>query len=244
MRRREFITLLGGAAAAWPLAARAQQPAMRRIGFSRRIADAISRPACRHSARACRRWARSRAGTSRSSIAGPRTRSIDCRRWRPNWFAGGPPSSSRPASTPVVAAKAATTTMPIVFSGPGDPVGAGLVDSLARPGGNVTGINSSAIELGGEMAGATEGARARSDARGRLGDPANPSMRQFTRHSGGCAGDRSGSSHQHLREPRDRRGVATFARERPTRCSSAGDAFFSQSARAISPWRRDSDSHV
>ena len=143
MRRREFITLLGGAAAAWPLAARAQQAErMRRIGVLMNRPRTIrkGRPASRRSCKALQQLGWSDGRNVRIDIrwaAGDADRIADTRR---NWSRSRRTSSwPRPALS-VAALQQATRTVPIVFVDVTDPVGAGFVDSLARPGGNATGF--------------------------------------------------------------------------------------------------------
>ncbi|HEX2336326.1 MAG TPA: ABC transporter substrate-binding protein, partial [Hyphomicrobiaceae bacterium] len=151
MRRRHFITLLGGAVAAWPLAARAQQPGkLPTIGFlgqstpaaeSQRLAALVQR-------------------LRELGWIEARTIGIDVR-----WADGHPERAAEIAAefvrlkvdvivtsgTPqVLAAKKATSVIPIVFAVAGDPVGTGLVASLARPGGNVTGLSVLATDLPGK----------------------------------------------------------------------------------------------
>ncbi len=141
MRRREFITLLGSAAVAWPLMARAQQPAMPVVGFLHAASPGPFAPVIAgfrqslgeagyvegHNVAIEYRWAEDRPDRL-PALAD------DLVRRRVTVIA----SSTTAAS---VAAKAATTTIPIVFEIGGDPVKLGLVRSFNRPGGNATGIN-------------------------------------------------------------------------------------------------------
>jgi putative tryptophan/tyrosine transport system substrate-binding protein len=153
IRRREFVTLLGGAAAAWPIAARAQQvERVRRIGvltlFSERDTEGRSRFSAFHEGlreagwiegrniRIEYRWADGdpdRLRAYAAEIVGPAPEAIFCN------------------STPVLAAlRKETQTIPIVFTGISDPVGIGFVTSLARPGGNLTGFANFEPEMGGK----------------------------------------------------------------------------------------------
>ena len=144
MKRREFIALLGGMTAAWPLAARAQQPGgIRRIGvlmgrFRERPED---RPSSPPSGRDSRSSGGRRAATSRSTCAGRhRRRAIDCSNPRSSLLRCSPISFFRTARRPLRLLLQQTRTIPIVFAIVSDPVGSGFVASFPRPGGNVTGF--------------------------------------------------------------------------------------------------------
>jgi putative ABC transport system substrate-binding protein len=144
IRRRDFITLVGGAAA-WPLAARAQQAAMPVIG--------VLQPSSPYPLNAAFHQ-----GLSETGYVEGRNVAIEYRTAE-NQFDRLPALAAdlvrrqvsvifAPAIRPALAAKAATTTIPIVFASSADPVQSGLVASLSRPGGNVTGVTSLNAEVG------------------------------------------------------------------------------------------------
>jgi ABC-type uncharacterized transport system substrate-binding protein len=144
LKRREFITVLGGAAT-WPLAARAQQPKLPRIGI---LIPANPEPF----------WNEFQQGLREHDYIEGQTIQFEFRsaEGKPNLLRGLADELVRlkvdiivASQTPAVtAARQATTEIPIVMAPAGDPVGTGLISSLARPGGNITGLSSTTAELG------------------------------------------------------------------------------------------------
>jgi len=151
VRRREFIALLGGAAAAWPIKAQAQQSAMPVVGFLDGRAATTTADRLRGFQRGLKesgyaegdnvvilyRWAEGQTERLPELAAELVRRQIAV-----ITATGGTPAA--------LAAKAATTTIPIVFAVPEDPVKLGLVSSLARPGTNLTGVNFLNAEVAGK----------------------------------------------------------------------------------------------
>ncbi len=149
MKRREFITLLGGSAAAWPLAAVAQQPKVWRIGV---LAPVPPTPVMLSAFRDGLR--------GRGYVEGQNL-SVDVR-WPQGSFDQDPSVVTELvnsnvdvilawATPTVIAVRRATPTIPIVMAGIGDPVGSGFIASLARPGGNITGLSNITVDLSAKL---------------------------------------------------------------------------------------------
>jgi putative tryptophan/tyrosine transport system substrate-binding protein len=149
MRRRDFFTLLGGVAAAWPVAARSQQkrPIIGFLGPTTASAQSLLPAAFVQRLRELG-WMEGRNVTMEYRWAEGQN----------DHFAAIAAEFARLnvdvivtyGTAPVIAAKEATSVIPIVFAGVGDPVGSGLVASLARPGGNVTGLSSQQADTAGK----------------------------------------------------------------------------------------------
>jgi putative ABC transport system substrate-binding protein len=237
MTRRDFITLLGGAAA-WPLAARAQQPVMPVIAFiSGRSADASARYV-----------AAFRKGLNETGYVEGKSVVVEY-----NWLEGHYDRLpalltdligrrvavlTTPGSTPsAIAAKAATSTIPIVFSVAQDPVKLGLVNSLAHPGGNATGINFFAQEVAGKRLALLHDLVPKAVNVAVLINPANASSAEYNFRQVQQAAPSFGMKIQQVLKASTVAEIdavfATLERERPDALFVAGDGFFDTRAGQI-----------
>ena len=230
MKRREFISLIGGAAAMVPLVARAQQPAMPVVGFiNGGTADASTG-----------RVAAFRKGLSEAGYAEGQNVTVEY-----HWLEGHydrlpavvPDLAQRrvaviatPGSTEAaLAAKTATTTIPIVFGVPEDPVVLGIVASLARPGGNATGVNFLANEIDAKRFGLMHELLPKATRFAVLVNPANARPTEYTskavKEAAGALGLNALLFNASTRAEIDA-AFAAFGRERADALFIAGDAFF------------------
>jgi putative tryptophan/tyrosine transport system substrate-binding protein len=229
VRRREFITLLGGAAASWPLAARAQQQ-MPVIGLlDQRSPDELAD-----------RLRGFRQGLSDAGFVEGQNVAIDYR-WAENKMDRLPELATglvrrqvavivaTSGISPALAAKAATTTIPIVFIVSDDPVRLGLVASLARPDGNLTGINFFSSELVAKRLELLRDLVPTATRVAVLINPANAAYTEPTVREVGTAAHTMGLKIQVLKASTIREinaAFETFARERPDALFVGHDALF------------------
>src|SRR6266487_1940013 len=230
MKRREFMTLLGGAAVAWPLAGRAQQgERMPVIGFL----DSTSPDTYADLLRAFRQGLKDTGYVEGENVAIvyrwaenqidrlPELAAELVRRQIAVIVAGAPPST--------FAAKAATTTIPIVFGVGVDPVQAGLVACLARPGSNLTGINFFSTELAAKRLELLRELVPTATRVAVLVNPANAAIAESTLRDVEAAARAMGLQTQVLNANSSREidaAFATFARERPDALFVSSSPFF------------------
>jgi putative tryptophan/tyrosine transport system substrate-binding protein len=228
MRRRDFITLLGGAA--WPVSARAQQPAIPVVGFIQSGPAAVSP----------RFAAAFRKGLNETGSVEGQNVTVEY-----HWSEGQPDRLAAlmaelvrrhvavvatPGSAPAaLAAKAATATIPIVFSVAEDPVALGLVASLARPGGNATGVNFVVQEQVNKRLGLLHELVPKAVRVAVLVNPTNAPNTEITLREAKEAAPAIGLQIRVLNANTSSEidaAFATFARERPDALFVAADAFF------------------
>ena len=230
MRRREFITFLGGAATAWPLAARAQQPSMPVIGLLYPTSPDMNADRLRGF----------RQGLKDTGYVEGENVAIEYR-WAENQMDRLPALAAELVRRQVsviaatggldsaLAAKTATTTIPIVFSVTEDPVRLGLVASLARPGGNLTGINIFTGELGAKRLGLLRELVPAATRVAVLVNPANAANAESTESDVAAAARTMGLQIQIFKASTTREidaAFVTFVRERPDALLVSGDPFF------------------
>jgi putative ABC transport system substrate-binding protein len=229
MRRREFIGALGGAAVAWPLAARAQQPAMPVIG----LLDPRSPHMLATPSRGFRQGLKDTGYVEGENVA------LEYR-WAENQMDRLPALAAElvrrqasviAASTPIaaLAAKTATTTIPIVFVVNEDPVRLGLVASLARPGGNATGINIFTAEVAAKRLDLLRELVPGAARVGLLVNPANATSTESTLRDVAAAARTIGLQIKVLNASTSREieaAFASFMRERPDALFVGTDPYF------------------
>jgi putative tryptophan/tyrosine transport system substrate-binding protein len=228
--RREFITLLGGAAAAWPVAAQAQQPAIPVIGWLHAGSPESS----------ANRVTAFRRGLNETGYFEGQNVAVEYR-WAEGRYQRFPELAAElvrrqvsvivTPGNPVAAnaAKAATSTIPIVFAIGGNPVEYGLVASLARPGGNVTGINFFVTELAAKRLGLLRELLLTAARVGVLVNPANLPTAQSTVRDVQTAADDIGLQVHILNASTIREIDADYTslvRQRADALLVAGDGFF------------------
>jgi putative ABC transport system substrate-binding protein len=231
VNRRDFIALVGGAAVAWPLAARAQQPTMPVVGFL----DPRSPHTLADQLRAFRQGLKDTGYVEGENVAIlyrfadgqfdrlPELAAELVRRQVDVIATNGGPATA-------LAAKAATATIPIVFIVGQDPVGLGLVASLGRPGGNLTGINFLIAELTAKRLGLLRELVPGAARIGVLVNPANTTNTETTLREVELAARAMGMQIQIFKastSPEIEAAFATFERERPDALFVGNDAFLS-----------------
>ena len=228
LKRREFLGVLGGAAAGWPLAARAQQPALPVVGF---IRDGSSDANARN-------VAAFRKGLNETGYVEGQNVTVEYY-WLEGQYDRLPALMAdlvrrqvaviaAPGTGLALAAKAATATIPIVFSVGDDPVRLGLVASLARPGGNATGINFFVNEVTAKRLRLLHDLLPKAVRIAVLLNPANATVAESTLREAQKAAPTVGLQIQILNASTIGEidaAFATLARERPDALLVAGDAF-------------------
>ena len=229
MKRREFITLIGGTAATWPLAARAQQPAIPVVGFiNAGTADASTG-----------RIAAFRKGLSEAGYTEGQNVIVEYH-WLEGHYDRLPAVVTDLVQRRVaviatrgieaaLAAKTATTTIPIVFGVGEDPVALGIVASLARPGGNATGVSFFAFEIDAKRFGLMHELLPKATRFAVLVNPANATPTEYTskaiKEAARALGVDALLFNASTRAEIDA-AFAAFGRERADALFIAGDAFF------------------